>query len=296
MTKTHPQSLILLLLASIVWGFAFVAQRQGMEHIGPLTFNGIRFLLGAVSLLPLFYLMKPRFQFSKAIFKPLALGMLAGIALFFAATFQQIGIIYTSAGNAGFITSLYIIFVPAIGLFTRKKSGVQVWVGASLALTGLYFLTFRQRFEVQTGDMLVLISAVFWAFHLIILGYLSPKFDFRVLAFSQYAFTGIISLALGLMLDEPLSVSALQQATWPILYTGIASVGIGYTLQMIGQQRVRPDHAALVLSLEAVFAALGGWLILAETMDQLNILGCSLMFIGVIIAQISFKSVIVPEE
>ncbi len=296
MRKSHPQSLVLLLLASIVWGFAFVAQRQGMEHIGPLTFNGIRFLLGAFSLLPLFFLMKPRFQFSKNIFKPLAMGMLAGIALFFAATFQQVGIIYTSAGNAGFITSLYIIFVPAIGLFTRKKSGTQVWIGASLALTGLYFLTFRQRFEVQTGDMLVLISAVFWAFHLIILGYLSPRFDFRVLAFSQYAFTGVISLLLGLILNEPFSASALQQATWPILYTGIASVGIGYTLQMIGQQRVRPDHAALILSLEAVFAAFGGWLILAETMDHLNLLGSGLMLVGVIVAQINFGTKEIPYE
>lgn len=288
-TKTHPKSALLLLLAAIVWGFAFVAQRQGMEHIGPLTFNGIRFLLGAISLTPLFWL-KPRLQFSKSNLHSAFMGLLAGVALFFAASFQQVGIIYTSAGNAGFITSLYILFVPAIGLFTKKRSGSQVWFGATIALFGLYFLTSRQGIAVQTGDMLVLISAVFWALHLIILGYLSPRFDFRILAISQYFFTGIVSLLLGIFLKEPFSAVAFQQALWPILYAGIASVGIGYTLQMIGQKHVKPDHAALLLSLEAVFAALGGWLILAESMDAINMLGCGMMLFGVVVAQWNFDA------
>jgi drug/metabolite transporter (DMT)-like permease len=275
--------------ASLIWGFAFVAQRQGMEYMQPLTFNGIRFLLGALSLTPLLWL-------QKGIFKPLIntkaaliMGLLAGIPLFVAAFFQQLGLKYTTAGNAGFITSLYIVFVPLLSFRSKNQSTRLTWLGVMLALTGLYFLTIFPGASMQAGDLLVLISALFWALHLIILSYLSPKYDFRLLAVSQYLFTAVISLIAGLAFGEPLNASTISEAWIPLLYAGMASVGIGYTLQVIGQRNVRADHAALILSLEAAFAAFGGWLILGETLSPIALMGCLLMLTGMIVSQLRLK-------
>jgi len=277
----------LLLSAAFIWGFAFVAQRQGMEHMQPLTFNGIRFLLGAISLLPLCFIIKPKINRSMPVRKSLLMGMLAGVPLFFAASFQQLGILYTSAGNAGFITSLYIVFVPLLSLAGRKRSGTQTWIGILVSTIGLYFLSAYPGWIIQIGDLLVLISAVFWALHLIVLSYLSPGYDFRLLAVSQYAFTGILSLGIGLLLGETINQPNIIAAIGPLLYAGIASVGVGYTLQLMGQRTVRADHAALILSLEAVFAAFGGWLILSEKLSLPGIAGSLLMLTGVVVAQVS---------
>lgn len=279
----------LLLAAAIVWGFAFVAQRQGMAFMQPLTFNGVRFLLGAASLIPLFFLFKPAITRKTPVRKGLLMGILAGVPLFFASSFQQLGILYTSAGNAGFITSLYIVFVPLFALAGRKRAGKQTWTGIILATIGLYFLSAYPGLTMQTGDLLVLISAVFWALHLIVLSYLSPGYDFRLLAVSQYAFVGILSLTIGLLWKETFNWDSIQAAMWPILYAGIASVGIGYTLQLTGQRTVRADHAALLLSLEAVFAAFGGWLLLSEDLSTAGIVGSLLMLAGVVVAQVSFS-------
>lgn len=280
---------LLLLAAAIVWGFAFVAQRQGMAFMQPLTFNGVRFLLGAASLIPLFFLFKPAITSKTPVRKGLLMGILAGVPLFFASSFQQLGILYTSAGNAGFITSLYIVFVPLFALAGRKRAGKQTWTGIILATIGLYFLSAYPGFTMQTGDLLVLISAVFWALHLIVLSYLSPGYDFRLLAVSQYTFVGILSLSIGLLWKETFNWDSIQAAMWPLLYAGIASVGIGYTLQLTGQRTVRADHAALLLSLEAVFAAFGGWLLLSEDLSTAGIAGSLLMLAGVVVAQVSFS-------
>jgi drug/metabolite transporter (DMT)-like permease len=278
------QSNLSLLGASFVWGFAFVAQRQGMQYIGPLTFNGIRFLLGAFSLIPVFWFLKPTLS-SGEIWKPLLISsLIAGPVLMIASTFQQLGMMYTSAGNAGFITSLYIIFVPVFGFLRRQPSSLSVWLGASIAFVGLYLLSVDSDFRMQTGDLLVFISAIFWAMHLIVLSYLSPRFDFRILAFGQFLFTGIISLVFSLFFEQPL-LSSVHDALYPILYAGIVSAGLGFTLQVLGQKNARADHAALILSLEAVVAAFGGWLILNEQLSGREIAGCILMLLGVLASQ-----------
>lgn len=286
-TKTSAGH-FLLLAAAMIWGFAFVAQRQGMAFMQPLTFNGIRFLLGAVSMIPLFFLFKPTITRKTPMRKGLLMGLLAGVPLFFASSFQQLGILYTSAGNAGFITSLYIVFVPLFAMAGRKRAGKQTWSGIALATIGLYFISAYPGFTMQTGDLLVLISAVFWALHLIVLSYLSPGYDFRLLAISQYLFVGVLSLVIGLLWNETFNWTSIQGAMWPLLYAGIASVGIGYTLQLTGQRTVRADHAALLLSLEAVFAAFGGWLLLSEDLSTAGIIGSILMLAGVVVAQVSF--------
>jgi drug/metabolite transporter (DMT)-like permease len=275
--------------ASLIWGFAFVAQRQGMEHMQPLTFNGIRFLLGTLSLLPLLWFRRGVFRPFTNVKSALIMGLLAGIPLFFAAFFQQLGLKYTTAGNAGFITSLYIVFVPLLSIRSKNRSTMQTWLGVILALVGLYFLSVYPGTSMQAGDLLVLTSALFWALHLIILSYLSPKYDFRLLAISQYLFTGVISLLAGLAFGEPLNPTNVGDAWIPLLYAGVASVGIGYTLQVVGQRNVRADHAALILSLEATFAAFGGWLILEEKLSLVALFGCLLMLCGVIISQLRLK-------
>jgi drug/metabolite transporter (DMT)-like permease len=279
-----------LLGAAFIWGFAFVAQRQGMVFVGPLTFNGIRFLLGALVLIPAFWLLRPAIPSGFHLRPYLFASIMAGIALFVASTFQQLGMMYTTAGNGGFITSLYIIFVPVFGIFRKQPSSRLIWLGAGIAFTGLYLLSIDSNFQMQTGDILVFISAVFWAMHLIILSYLSPLHDFRLLAFGQFLFTGILSLILAFILETP-QTESIGAAMMPILYAGVISVGIGFTLQVLGQKHARADHSALILSLEAVFAAIGGWLILNESMDSKGLIGCALMLTGVIISQLKVKSV-----
>ncbi len=289
MTKNFNPGYLALLGASIVWGFAFVAQREGMQFMQPLTFNGVRFLLGAISLVPLLHLKRGLFKKIDNIKPALLMGLVAGIPLFFAAFFQQLGLKYTTAGNAGFITSLYIVFVPLLNIRSKNKSTAQTWLGIAVSLLGLYFLSVYPGSAMQAGDLLVLVSAFFWALHLIVLSYLSPRHDFRLLAISQYLFTGIVSLTVGIALGEPLNSTNLE-ATWlPLLYAGVASVGIGYTLQLIGQRHVKADHAALILSLEAAFAAFGGWLLLKESLDAAALFGCTLMMFGVIISQLKRK-------
>ncbi len=284
MTKQLRANLVLL-LASLLWGLAFVAQRQGMEYVGPLIFNGLRFLLGALAMVPLLFILKPVFKPEMLTGRLIIAGILAGIALLFAASFQQVGIIYTTAGNAGFITSLYILFVPLFGILRRQLSPGRVWFGAILALAGLYLLSVGEDFRMQTGDLLVFISAVFWAAHIIILSYISRQFDFRLLAMAQYAFVAVISLVLAFVFESP-EIGAIRLAALPILYAGLVSVGIGFTLQVMAQRHARADHTALILSLEAVFAALGGWLILSETMSGRAVAGCFLMLAGVLLSQL----------
>lgn len=283
--STHLRANLLLLAAAAIWGLAFVAQRQGMDHLGPLTFNGIRFLLGALTLLIYSFFTIPDLK-PKDLIQPRLLlhGGMAGIVLLFASGFQQLGMIYTTAGNAGFITSLYVLFVPVIGLLRRKPSSSQIWIGALFATAGLYLLSVKEGFHMQIGDVLVLISAIFWAFHLIILSYIAPQHDFRLIAFLQFFITGFISFLFSIFL-EPIEWQGIQGAMIPILYTGIASAGIGFTLQIAGQRKARADHAAMILSLEAVFALVGGFLILQEYMSWKELSGAALMLIGVIITQ-----------
>ncbi len=278
---------ILLLSAAAIWGFAFVAQRDGMNHLGPMVFNGIRFVLGAATVLLLILFEKNRRPLRQHLSRPLLMhGLMAGIALFFASSFQQVGIKYTTAGNAGFITSLYIFIVPVIGLFRRLVYGWKTWVGALIALPGLYLLSGSNGLNLQAGDLLVLIGAIFWAFHLVVLDYVAPLHDYRHLAFLQFFVAGFLSLIPGLILEFP-PMQQLSAAWMPLLYTGIFSAGLGFTFQVAGQRHLPANHAALILSLEAVFALAGGFLILHESMTMKQLGGAALMLGGVMLSQMS---------
>lgn len=285
------QSSFLLITAAAVWGFAFVAQRMGMEHVGPFTFNAIRFLLGALSLTPLMWFLQHRkskkatsTESSKGIVK---WGVIAGIALFAGSSFQQVGLITTTAGNAGFITGLYVIFVPLLGLFVRQKTQPIVWIAALMAVVGMYFLTVEEGFAINIGDLLVLVSALFFAIHVLIIGHLTQLYDAIKLSIVQFLACGFLSLVVALAI-ETITLDGIFSAAIPILYGGLISVGAGYTLQVFGQKHSKPAPAAIILSTEAVFAVIGGVLILHETMDVKSLFGCSLMFAGMVLAQIKF--------
>ena len=281
----------LLLLTAIIWGFAFVAQRIGMDYVGPFTFNGVRFALGSLVLLPLILRNRTIQNKSKTIPDSLDTrtivlgGALAGLAIFAGASLQQVGLVYTTAGNAGFITGLYVVIVPILGLFWQQQPRLGTWIGAILAAVGLYFLSITERFTISFGDFLELIGAFFWAGHVLILGWLSPKIDSLKLAFLQYAVCSILSLITA-FLWEVITFSGILQAAVPIFYGGVCSVGIAYTLQVVAQRHAHPAHAAILLSLEAVFAAFGGWLILGETMTARGLLGCTLMLSGMVLSQL----------
>ena len=281
--KQHTvQADLLLLLVALIWGFGFVAQRAGMDHIGPYTYNGIRFLLGGFCLLPL-VLRRPAVR-SRQI--PLArAGLLAGIVLFLAATLQQVGLQYTTAGKAGFITGLYVVLVPIIGMAFRQRTNTGTWVGAAAASGGLYLLSVNEALHIEPGDLLELIGALFWAVHVLLLGWLSPRTAPVRLALVQFLVCGVLSLVTGLVL-EPFSLEAVRAAAVPILYGGVCSVGAGYTLQVVVQRRAHPAHAAILLSLESPFAALGGWLMLGELLSGRALIGCSLMLAGMLLSQL----------
>jgi len=279
----------LLMLTAVIWGGAFVAQRAGMDHVGPLTFNGVRFMLGALTLLP-FALRgarttevdrQPRFGSSQAILG----GGLAGLVLFAGATLQQVGLVYTTAGKAGFITGLYVVIVPLLGTLWKQWPGRGGWSGAIIAAVGLYFLSVTEEFSLAPGDGWEIAGAFMWATHVLVLGWLSPRVDVMRLACSQYAVCCCLSLIVA-GLTETITLDGMREATIPILYGGVMSVGIAYTLQVVAQRVAPPTHAAIILSLEAVFAALAGWLILGEALTSRGLLGCGLMLTGMIVAQL----------
>lgn len=276
----------LLLLTSAIWGFAFVAQRVGMEHVGPFIFNGIRFALGALVLLPLLH---TRWNTKPAVppgRKTLLLGSLAvGGALFLGASLQQIGMIYTTAGKAGFITGLYVVIVPLISLIWGHHVQGGTWVGAICAVCGLYLLSITAGFTIAKGDLFVLLGAFCWAVHVQVVGLFTNRIGALRLALIQYAICSVLSLIVALFF-ELTTLAALYQATIPILYGGILSVGVAYTLQVVAQQKAHPARAAIIMSLESVFAAIGGWLLLGEFLSLRGLLGCALMLAGMIISQL----------
>jgi drug/metabolite transporter (DMT)-like permease len=275
----------LLLTTAIIWGFAFVAQRVGMDYVGPFTFNGIRFAIGSLSLLPLVAIAREQRTATNRIMPPPGVktilfgGAALGLALFSGASLQQIGLVYTTAGKAGFITGLYVIIVPLLGLFWRQQ------IGAILAAIGLYFLSVTEEFAIELGDLLVLIGAFFWAAHVLIIGWLSPRINPVKLAFSQYVACSVLSLITAGVIED-ITMLSIFQAAIPILYGGLLSVGIAYTLQVIAQRESHPAHAAILLSLEAVFAAIGGWLILDEIISARGLFGCGLMLSGMLLSQL----------
>ncbi len=281
----------LLLLTAIIWGFAFVAQRVGMEYLGPFTFNGVRFALGSLSLVPLLLLTKSSASPAKLLVprasrKTKVLGSAAaGLFLFSGASLQQVGLVYTTAGNAGFITGLYVVIVPILGLFLGQRTYMGAWLGAVLATLGLYFLSITEALTIAWGDLLVLIGSFFWAAHVLIIGRMSPRMDALKLAITQFAVCSLLSLLTAVALESP-TWEGLGQAALPILYGGLGSVGVAYTLQVVAQKDAHPAHAAIFLSMEAVFAALGGWWLLNEILTPRALLGCGLMLTGMLLSQL----------
>ncbi len=287
MNRLLIKSDAVLLLTAMIWGFAFVAQRVGMDYVGPFTFNGIRFALGSAVLIP-FILKNSASRHSPSVggFKDLRWGgAAAGIALFAGASFQQVGLVYTTAGNAGFITGLYVVIVPMLGLFFGQRAHCGTWLGAVLAASGLYLLSITEGFSIAYGDFLELLGAFCWAVHMLIIGWLSPRASARKLAFAQFAACSILSLMVA-ALFETVSFPAILGAALPLLYGGALSVGIAYTLQVVGQKHAHPAHAAILLSLEALFAAVGGWLLLGERFTPRGLFGCGLMLSGMLLSQL----------
>lgn len=292
MNKDHFKSDSLLVITALIWGFAFVAQRIGMDYVGPFTFTGIRFALGSLVLVP--FMMRARKSKSNdrsriPSFKNLLAGSaLAGIILFGGAALQQMGMVYTTAGKAGFITGLYVIIVPMIAILGKKKSQIGTWAGAILATVGLYLLSVTASFEMEWGDLLVLIGAFLWALHVTVIGWLAPKHDASHLAFLQFIICALLSLLIA-GIFETVTWQGLKGAAWTILYGGLLSVGVGYSLQVVAQKNAHPAHAAIIMSLEAVFAALGGWMILDEQFTPRGLLGCALMLLGIVFSQLRIK-------
>lgn len=274
-----------LWIAAIIWGFAFVAQRKGMETMGPFYFNVFRFLLGAATVLAVICIRSGIKSISKSDFK---MGIYAGLALFIASTLQQTGIVYTGAGKAGFISGTYIAFVPLLGLALGHKVSRKKWIGILVVLIGLMMLTYQKGFRLEKGDILLFLSAICWSVHIHVIDKYIKKVQALNLAFVQFLIAGLLSLVPA-MIFEDVTLSTMQSTLIPLLYAGILSVGIAYTLQVVGQKLVEPSLAALVMSFETVFALVGGWLVLHEQFALKEILGCLVMFAGMLIVQINFQ-------
>ena len=286
----------LLLLTACIWGVAFVAQSVGMEYVGPFTFNFVRSILGGVVLIPCIFFLnrgeksgsaeKISEEEKKAQRKTLLTGgICCGIALCLATNFQQIGIKYTTVGKAGFITACYIVIVPIIGLFLKKKCSPFIWTAVVMALIGLYLLCITDGFSIGLGDVLVLVCAFLFSLHILVIDYFSPKADGVKLSCIQFLVCGILSMIPALVLEHP-QISSILTAWLPILYAGIMSCGVAYTLQIVGQKNVNPTVASLILSLESCISVLAGWVILGQKLSAKELLGCIIMFAAIILAQL----------
>ena len=277
---------IMLMTATLIWGTALVAQDMGMAYIGPFLFNGARFFIGAVVLLPVFAvgIRKDRGKGGiKGI--PLKEGALCGIVLFLAASFQQIGILNTTVGKAGFITALYIVIVPVLSLFLGKRIRWYVWGCVLLAAAGVFLLCMDETLILGLGDSLVMLCAFSTAVHILLIGRFSPSTDGIALSFIQFCVCAILSTSAAFAFED-VGWNAIISARGPILYTGVLSCGVAYTLQTLGQKNVSPVIAALILSMESVFSALSGWAVLGEVLSVREMFGCTLMFIAIIMVQL----------
>ena len=278
-------SSLMLIVAALIWGTAFVAQRKGMEYAGPLAFNGVRTLIGSLVLLPVALIFRP----AKAanLRKTLLAGLLCGLCLFMATNLQQIGLTSTEAGKAGFITTFYIILVPVLGLFLRKKTGAVTWLAVAVALVGLFFLCVKPgEVRIASGDLLVLGCAFFFAVQILVIDFFVQEVDGVLLSCVQFAVDGVLSLIAAFLFEKP-DFPALFRGWIPLLYTGILSCGVAYTLQILGQKNLHPTVASLLMSLESAFAVLGGWLILHERLTRRELLGCALMLAAVLLVQLA---------
>ncbi|MCX6283804.1 MAG: DMT family transporter [Bacteroidetes bacterium] len=295
MSNSKIKADLILLLAAAIWGFAFVAQRAGMDYVGPFTYNGIRFSLGLLVLLPLLYkkLHKGKqlvkINSTKDHRKLLIGSLLTGLLLFAGVALQQLGLQTTTAGKAGFLTELYVVFVPVIGLFFGQRSNLYIWAGMFISIAGLYLLCITSGFNLEKGDSLVLMCSFVFTFHVLFIGWLSPRMDSILLAVIQFSITAVLNLIVAFSI-ETVSLIKVFQAWLPISYGGILSVGVAYTLQIIAQKTAHPAYVSIILGLEAVFAVIGGMMLLGETMTIRMAGGCMLMLAGTALVQVKGKS------
>ena len=292
MKNTSLKSSLLLFLAAFIWGVAFVAQSVGMDYMGPLSFNGARFLLGSVVLMPLVLHRRVQNHIegkpSGDIKVSIRGGICCGLALCAASIFQQYGIVHTTVGKAGFITTLYIIMVPIFGIFLRKKVPGKVWIGAGIAAVGMYLLCMSEKLSLGKGDALVFVCAVIFTIHILVIDYFSPKADGVEISCIQFLTAGVIA-GIGAFLFEQPRISYFMAGIIPLAYAGIMSCGVAYTLQVVGQKNVEPTIASLILSLESVVSMLAGWVILGQALSGRELLGCVLVFSAVILVQLPNK-------
>lgn len=294
---------LLLALTAAIWGFGFVAQRLGADHMGAMSFNATRFAIGAVSLLPLIWWFARQRRPAPLVVpeppagevydeeppatgtarSPVLPGMVAGTVLFTAAGLQQVGLETTTAGKAGFITGLYIVLVPVLARLLGRRATPAVWAGLVLAVPGLWLLSMTEDLTIATGDLLVLVGAVFWAVHILVIDHYVSTVDALRLSAIQFGACALLSTGAALLVEEA-PFTGLAPALWAVLYGGIVAVGVAYTLQVVAQRHAHASHAALLLSLEAVFGALGGWLLLQESMSPRMLLGCALMMAGIVVS------------
>lgn len=299
MKKKTARNSFLLFLTAGIWGMAFVSQSKGMEFMGPFTFNGIRSVIGALSLLVYLTIMcgigvkKLKEVDWKHTLKA---GFWCGILLTAASTFQQYGIAFTTVGKAGFITTLYIIFVPIAGIFFRRKVGAVVWLSALMAAIGMYLLCMTEGFSLRTGDILVFICAILFTAHILVIDHYTDKADGVIVSCIQFAMCGVICTVLSLIFENP-TMGEILPGTGALLYAGVMSCGVAYTLQIVGQKDVNPTVAALILSLESVVATVAGWaayelgfLKVDQTLTGRQIVGCALVFAAVVLVQIPWKN------
>lgn len=316
MKRTQLKNSLLLLLTATIWGFAFVAQSVGMDYVKPFTFNGVRSAIGALFLIPCIFLFKNRSNSSEASSittasanpsdqvdqvasdssssnrKTLLIGgICCGIILAAASSLQQIGILYTSVGKAGFLTAIYIVLVPVLGLFLKKQCSPLVWVSVALALGGLYLLSVPDGFgSIGNGDLLLIAGSLLFAIHILVIDYFSPRCNGVALSCIQFFVCAVCCLIPAFFFEQP-SLSSILAAWAPILYAGILSCGVGYTLQIIGQKGLNPTVASLILSLESSISVLAGWLILGQTLSVRELAGCGIVFLAIVLAQLPWPPV-----
>ena len=287
--ENSVRGMFLLLVTAAIWGTAFVAQSVGLEHLGTFTFNAIRSFIGAIVLFPFICIRDKKSIRAKDVKERRTLllgGLICGTALCIASNFQQLGISHSTVGKSAFITTLYIVIVPLLGLFLHRKVSFQSWIGVILALAGLYLLCMKDEgFTLQTGDIYLLLCALFFSFQIIAVDHFSPKVDGLKLSMLQFLVTGVLSGICMFLFESP-SLADIAASAFPLFYAGAISCGIAYTLQILGQKEVAPAIASLIMSLESVIASLAGWLILGETLSTKELIGCVFVFVAVLITQI----------